>query len=57
MIIMTRRRLPPTSMWSGIWTLVIFISFVALVVGGTMLVNQYLYGDWRCAFARCVMVK
>lgn len=52
-----RQRRPPPSMWSGIWTLLIFVTAMAVVVVGTALTAQYLYGDWTCAFARCVKVK
>jgi hypothetical protein len=52
-------RTPPQS--NDPWTTALVILMLALVVfGGACLLgawNEWLYGDWRCAFAHCRLSK
>lgn len=43
--------------WRGyLLVLLVFVGAVVTVIGCAMLDADFLYGDWRCAFARCTKV-
>lgn len=39
------------------WTILAFLVLVLLSVIGDCWYNARIYGDWTCAFSRCVRVK
>lgn len=50
------------SLWRAFWDqfateIVVGVVFVALVSGLSVACNEYLYDDWRCAFAECRIKK
>ena len=40
--------------WKENW---FFVAFVAAILTGWVTYNLVAYGDWHCAFARCVRVE
>lgn len=38
------------------WALGLIVVLAVIVLGVDLTVNQWLYGDWTCAFAKCVRV-
>ena len=39
---------------SQIWLYIWLVLGIVLIVGGDMLANQWWYGDWKCAYRKCV---
>lgn len=39
------------------WIVLVFVLIVALSFGVDVWWNAHVYGDWTCAFSKCVRVK